>query len=118
MTTPSSTQKIALVTGGNKGIGIAIVRGLAREGFTVLLGARSAEVGQAAADTIDGGVRPVVLDVTNQEQINALAAEVAAEFGRLDVLVNNAGGQHPHVPVDGESPEAERGERRRLQERL
>ncbi len=91
MTTPSKAQKIALVTGGNKGIGIAIVRGLAREGFTVLLGARSTELGRAAATTVDGDVRPVVLDVTDQDQIDALVAEVADEFGRLDVLVNNAG---------------------------
>ncbi|MDQ1218121.1 SDR family NAD(P)-dependent oxidoreductase [Microbacterium arborescens] len=91
MTTQNRTQKVALVTGGNKGIGIAIVRGLAREGFTVLLGARSAEVGWAATATVDGDVRPVVLDVTNQDQIDGLVAEVADEFGRLDVLVNNAG---------------------------
>lgn len=91
MTTDTASSKVALVTGGNKGIGIAIVRGLAREGFTVLLGARSVEVGQKAADTIDGDVRPVVLDVTNQDQIDALAAKVATEFGHLDVLVNNAG---------------------------
>ncbi|MGN7190504.1 MULTISPECIES: SDR family NAD(P)-dependent oxidoreductase [unclassified Curtobacterium] len=91
MTTQNSTQRVALVTGGNKGIGIAIVRGLAQEGFTVLLGARSAAVGRAAADTVDGDVRPVVLDVTDQGEIDAVAAEVATEFGHLDVLVNNAG---------------------------
>lgn len=91
MTTQSTAQKVAIVTGGNKGIGIAIVRGLAREGFTVLLGARSDELGRAAATTVDGDVRPVVVDVTNQDQIDALVAEVAREFGRLDVLVNNAG---------------------------
>jgi len=91
MTTQNNTQKVALVTGGNKGIGIAIVRGLARKGFTVLLGARSAEVGRAAADTVEGDVRPVVLDVTDQGLVDAVAAEVATEFGHLDVLVNNAG---------------------------
>jgi NAD(P)-dependent dehydrogenase (short-subunit alcohol dehydrogenase family) len=83
--------KVALVTGGNKGIGIAIVRGLAREGFTVLLGARNEAAGQAAADTLDGDVRPVVLDVTDQGQVDGLVATVDARFGRLDVLVNNAG---------------------------
>lgn len=84
-------QKVALVTGANKGIGLAIARGLSEEGFTVLLGARSAQAGQEAAATITAGARPVVLDVTNQQQIDDLAAEVAAEFGHLDVLVNNAG---------------------------
>ncbi len=48
MTTGNTRAKVALVTGGNKGIGIAIVRGLAREGFTVLLGARSAELGRGS----------------------------------------------------------------------
>ncbi|MDF2046399.1 SDR family NAD(P)-dependent oxidoreductase [Microbacterium sp. Kw_RZR3] len=90
-TDENQASKVALVTGGNKGIGIAIVRGLAAEGFTVLLGARSIEVGQAAADTLTGDVRPVVLDVTDQGQVDALVAKIAAEFGHLDVLVNNAG---------------------------
>lgn len=92
MTTRRDCQgKVALVTGGNKGIGLAIVRGLARRGFTVLLGSRSLERGQQAAAGLDGDVRPVILDVTSQEQVDALAARVGAEFGHLDVLVNNAG---------------------------
>jgi NAD(P)-dependent dehydrogenase (short-subunit alcohol dehydrogenase family) len=84
-------DKVALVTGANKGIGIAIARGLANEGFTVLLGARNLEAGRLAAGTLEGDVRPVVLDVTSQEQVDTLADGIAAEFGRLDVLVNNAG---------------------------
>jgi NAD(P)-dependent dehydrogenase (short-subunit alcohol dehydrogenase family) len=92
MTTQRDCQgKVALVTGGNKGIGLAIVRGLARRGFTVLLGSRSLGRGQQAAAGLDGDVRPVILDVTSQEQVDALAARVGAEFGHLDVLVNNAG---------------------------
>lgn len=92
MTTPyASNGKVALVTGGNKGIGIAIVRALAASGFTVLLGARSLEVGRTAADTLEGDVRPVVLDVTHQEQVDALVSMIEDEFGHLDVLVNNAG---------------------------
>jgi NAD(P)-dependent dehydrogenase (short-subunit alcohol dehydrogenase family) len=92
MTTQRCYQgKVALVTGGNKGIGLAIARGLARRGFTVLLGSRSLERGQQAAAGLDGDVRPVTLDVTSQEQVDALAARVGAEFGHLDVLVNNAG---------------------------
>lgn len=83
--------KVALVTGANKGIGLAIARGLAKAGFTVLLGARNQRAGRQAADTLEGDVRPVLLDVTSQEQVDALAGRVAAEFGRLDVLVNNAG---------------------------
>ena len=105
MTTSNGfSDKIALVTGGNKGIGLAIVRGLAARGFTVLLGARDMEAGRAAAATLGGDVRPVGLDVTSQADVNALAGKVAAEFGRLHVLVNNAGAStltfHPmdHLP--------------------
>ncbi|HEY7486021.1 MAG TPA: SDR family oxidoreductase [Streptosporangiaceae bacterium] len=87
----TSKGKIALVTGGNRGIGLAIVRGLAREGFTVLMGIRSLTRGRQAAAGLDGDVRPVMLDVTSQEQVDELAARIEAEFGRLDVLVNNAG---------------------------
>ena len=67
------------------------MRQLALAGFTVLLGSRSIVAGQGAAGTLDGDVRPVMLDVTQQDQVDALAAQVSAEFGRLDVLVNNAG---------------------------
>ncbi|MEV5721965.1 SDR family NAD(P)-dependent oxidoreductase [Amycolatopsis mediterranei] len=83
--------RVALVTGGNKGIGLAIVRGLAMQGLTVLLGARSQTAGRTAAESLEGDVRPVLLDVTNQDQVDAVAAMVETEFGKLDVLVNNAG---------------------------
>ncbi|QHC62706.1 SDR family NAD(P)-dependent oxidoreductase [Rathayibacter festucae] len=104
----NSATKLALVTGGNKGIGLAIARGLAWKGFTVLLGARSVDAGRDAAGTLDGDVRPVLLDVTRQDHVDALAARVAEEFGRLDVLVNNAGVNtltfHPmdHLPTPTE----------------
>ena len=58
MTTLSHTRKIALVTGGNKGIGFAVVRQLALAGFTVLLGSRSIVAGQGAAGTLDGDAGP------------------------------------------------------------
>jgi NAD(P)-dependent dehydrogenase (short-subunit alcohol dehydrogenase family) len=83
--------KVALVTGGNKGIGLAIVRGLAAQGYTVLLGSRSLERGADVAAGVDGDVHAVLLDVTSQGEIDALAVQVDAECGRLDVLVNNAG---------------------------
>ena len=82
-----TTPLISLVTGGNRGIGLAVVRGLAGLGHTVLLGTRDL----AAAPALDGDVRPVLLDVTSQEQVDALARYVRETFGRLDVLVNNAG---------------------------
>jgi NAD(P)-dependent dehydrogenase (short-subunit alcohol dehydrogenase family) len=86
-------KKVALVTGANKGIGKAIVQGLARDGFIVYLGARNAERGEAAAAelAVDGAVRFVQLDVTDAASVSAAAQAIEAEVGRLDVLVNNAG---------------------------
>lgn len=87
-------KQIALVTGGNRGIGLEICRQLAQQGITVLLTARSAEKAEAAADTLrhDGAdVRARVLDVTNADSIEALVSGAVAEFGRIDILVNNAG---------------------------
>jgi len=73
-----STDKIALVTGANKGIGYEIARQLADRGFTVIAAARDKS-------------RDGTLDVTDAASIAAAAAEVAATYDRLDVLVNNAG---------------------------
>ncbi|GGF97087.1 short-chain dehydrogenase [Rhodococcoides trifolii] len=77
----------ALVTGGNKGIGLAIVRQLAARGTVVYLGSRDFDRGRAAAADIDGDVRPLRLDVTSAADI----AGAVAAVGSLDVLVNNAG---------------------------
>jgi NAD(P)-dependent dehydrogenase (short-subunit alcohol dehydrogenase family) len=82
---------IALVTGANKGIGFATVRRLADRGWTVLLGARDAERGAAAAETLHGDVTVLPLDVTSDESVAAAVKEVESRYGRLDVLVNNAG---------------------------
>jgi len=89
----TNPQKIALVTGANKGIGKAIAQGLAREGFLVYLGARNAERGTAAAAAlaVDGDIRFVQLDVTDATSVHAAAQTIESETGRLDVLVNNAG---------------------------
>lgn len=86
--------EVALVTGANKGIGREIARLLAGEGMTVYLGARDAERGRAAGrELADGGadVRFLQLDVTDQSQVDAAVKQIDEEFGRLDVLVNNAG---------------------------
>ncbi|NUT48981.1 MAG: SDR family oxidoreductase [Saccharothrix sp.] len=81
--------RIALVTGANKGIGYQVAARLASLGMTVLLAARDRERGGKAAAEL--GAHPIALDVTDPATITAAAAEVAREFGRLDVLVNNAG---------------------------
>ncbi|GAB7036620.1 MULTISPECIES: SDR family NAD(P)-dependent oxidoreductase [Catenuloplanes] len=82
-------ERIALVTGANKGIGAAIAEGLAGHGLTVLIAARDPEKGAAAAARI--GAYPITLDVTDDASVAAAAREVADRYGRLDVLVNNAG---------------------------
>ncbi|GAA3433946.1 SDR family oxidoreductase [Kutzneria kofuensis] len=85
---------MALVTGANKGIGREIARGLGQVGFTVLASARDRRRGaQTVAELADDGldVRFLQLDVTEEPSVFAAADRVEAEFGRLDVLVNNAG---------------------------
>src|SRR5579862_6680264 len=88
------TDRIALVTGANKGIGFEAARGIAKAGYVLLLAARNPAAGrQAATNLTQEGldVRFVALDVTRAESISAAAARIEADFGRLDVLVNNAG---------------------------
>ena len=85
---------VALVTGANQGIGLEIAKQLAAHGFMVLVGARDLWKGEEAARTIDGEARAIQLDVTDQASIDGAAARVRSEFGRLDVLVNNAGIAH------------------------
>ena len=81
--------RVALVTGGNKGLGRETVRRLIGEGLLVYLAARDAERGRRAADEL--GARPLVLDVTSDQSVASAAATIEAEVGRLDILVNNAG---------------------------
>ncbi|MDQ5828764.1 MAG: SDR family oxidoreductase [Actinomycetota bacterium] len=83
--------RVALVSGGNRGIGLEIVRQLAGRGITVILGSREEESGRAAAEGLSGDVVVRQLDVTDEGSVTRLAASVEDEFGRLDVLVNNAG---------------------------
>ena len=83
--------RVALVSGGNRGIGLEIVRQLAERGLTVVLGSRDGEQGRAAAAGLAGGVVVRQLDVADPECVDRLSRSVEEEFGRLDVLVNNAG---------------------------
>lgn len=89
----TSQNLTALVTGANKGIGRAVAAGLARRGYVVYLGARDAARGQTAARDLAaaGDVRFLRLDVTSPAEVAAAAARIDADFGHLDVLVNNAG---------------------------
>ena len=90
----TDAKRIALVSGANKGIGLEIARSLARAGLLVLLGARNPSLGEAAAAKLrDDGldVRFIELDLTDGATVQAAANRIEREFGRLDVLVNNAG---------------------------
>lgn len=102
------TPMIALVTGGNKGIGREIAAQLAQLGHTVVIGARSLERGEATAAelrAVGGDVTAVALDVTDQASAAAAADTVRARFGRLDALVNNAGISHqPGADFAGQMP--------------
>ncbi|MFJ8210602.1 SDR family oxidoreductase [Streptomyces sp. NPDC096033] len=90
----STTAPVALVTGGNRGIGRETARQLAGLGHTVLLSARRPEDAERAvagmAPAVPGTLVPCRLDVTDADDVRALARRVEEEFGRLDVLVNNA----------------------------
>src|SRR5580658_4982120 len=102
--------KVALITGANKGIGYELARQLGKEGVTVLIGARNAELGDAAAGKLkaDGANASFIeLDVTKPETIAKAAQTVRTRYGRLDILVNNAGvadkGDGPPSTADPEA---------------
>jgi NAD(P)-dependent dehydrogenase (short-subunit alcohol dehydrogenase family) len=87
-------ERIALVTGANKGIGFEIARQLGRRGMTVYVAARDRGRGSAAAEKLQGeglAARFIELDVLREETIRQAAATIEAAHGQLDVLVNNAG---------------------------
>jgi NAD(P)-dependent dehydrogenase (short-subunit alcohol dehydrogenase family) len=86
--------KVALVTGANRGIGLAVCRRLGVEGVRVVLGSRDPQRGEVAAQALRAegfDVTACRLEVTDQESVDAAAAWLEATYGRLDVLVNNAG---------------------------
>jgi NAD(P)-dependent dehydrogenase (short-subunit alcohol dehydrogenase family) len=83
--------RVALVSGGNRGIGLEICRQLADKGITTILGSRDEESGRVAAEGLSGHVVVHQLDVADENSVDRLASFVEDEFGRLDVLVNNAG---------------------------
>jgi NAD(P)-dependent dehydrogenase (short-subunit alcohol dehydrogenase family) len=90
----ASTQRVALITGANKGLGFETARQLGQQSVFVLLGSRDRERGEKAADQLrqEGiAARAVQLDVTAPETIARAAEEIGREFGKLDVLINNAG---------------------------
>ena len=102
----SQSKKVALVTGGNRGIGFAISKQLALQGISVIIGSRDIRQGEAAAKSIapsptEGGTTATTtttttvsvfeLDVTDQDSVDKLTSTIHSKFGKLDILVNNAG---------------------------
>jgi len=104
-----TTKSHALITGANKGIGLAIARQLGQQGYAVWLGCRSMERGETAASQLrQSGIEAyaILIDVTDEASVRAAAACFAAQAGQLDALVNNAGislGNYP--PASEESVE-------------
>ncbi|ARV60764.1 short-chain dehydrogenase [Nostocales cyanobacterium HT-58-2] len=91
---PSNDQKVALVTGANKGLGFEISRQLAKQGITVLIGARDETKGKEAVEKLQAeglDVESIKLDVTDISSIATAAKKIEERFGKLDILVNNAG---------------------------
>jgi NAD(P)-dependent dehydrogenase (short-subunit alcohol dehydrogenase family) len=90
----ANTKKIALITGANKGLGLEMARQLGKAGATVVLGARDAQKGEAAAAALrkEGlDAQFLKIDVTNRQDHTAAAKFLEKNFGRLDILINNAG---------------------------
>ncbi|WP_426287457.1 SDR family oxidoreductase [Luteibacter sp. E-22] len=89
----NADRRISLVTGANKGIGLEVARQLGKAGHRILLGARDEARGREAAKTLQAegiDVRFVAVDLTNAASLTAAAADIEANEGRVDVLVNNA----------------------------
>ena len=90
----ASKDRIALVTGANKGIGFEIARQLGKEGNRILIGARDRDRGQTAVANLRSegfAARYVQIDLTELATIAAAAADIESQEGRLDILINNAG---------------------------
>lgn len=87
----TENSRIALVTGANQGIGLQIATDLAASGLTVLLASRNLDRGKSAAQSLNGDIHAIQIDVTDIASIDAAATQVEQQFGRLDILINNAG---------------------------
>jgi len=91
-------KAVALVTGANKGLGLQIAKDLVKHGFVALIGSRNLASGEAAAKSVGADARAIQIDVTDQTSIADAARRIRSEYGRLDVLVNNAAILHTGDP--------------------
>jgi 7-alpha-hydroxysteroid dehydrogenase len=97
------TDRVAIITGAGRGIGAAVARTFAEAGADVVLAARTKEQLEEVAAAVESfGRRALVIpfDMNDTEQIPGLVEQAVAEFGRLDVVVNNAGGTSPKALLD------------------
>ena len=102
-----STRKIALITGANKGIGFEIARQLGKLGMTILLGARSPKLGEEAAAALRAeglDAHTLTLDVKHAPSAQRAHDFIEREYGRLDILLNNAGVMHDATLKPAETP--------------
>ena len=99
------SEKVAFITGANKGIGLETARGLGQLGLTVVIGSRDEARGRAAAEKLRSegieGVEALRFDVTRAEDHTEAARHLEGRFGRLDVLVNNAGVHLENADYEG-----------------
>ncbi|WP_414474021.1 SDR family oxidoreductase [Microvirga sp. M2] len=96
----SMNSKVAIVTGAGTGVGKAISAALLKEGYHVAMAGRRQEVLEKAAAEIGGTPLPITADVADAASVKALFAKAKDRFGRLDLLVNNAGTGAPPVPLE------------------
>ncbi|MEM9151576.1 MAG: SDR family NAD(P)-dependent oxidoreductase, partial [Cyanobacteria bacterium P01_F01_bin.3] len=87
----SQQMKRALVTGGNRGIGFAIAKGLLAAGYELIITSRSLEDANQAANELGNGVVPIALDIGDDLSIEQAVRSVSKDIAYLDVLINNAG---------------------------
>ncbi|MDQ0317963.1 NAD(P)-dependent dehydrogenase (short-subunit alcohol dehydrogenase family) [Pararhizobium capsulatum DSM 1112] len=104
-TRDKSAGGIALVTGGGTGIGRAITSALLAQGYTVVIAGRRTDIldiaaGELAWENPESTVRAIAANIGDPRSVEALFARISAEFGRLDLLVNNAGRGLPAVPME------------------
>src|SRR5215469_13028827 len=107
MTEPLKGQ-VAIITGGSRGIGLAIAQAFAAEGIAMALVARSEAAVRTASETIQtagGRAIPFPADVTDQRAVDRVVAETVRQLGPVDLLINNAGSAHAIGPIWELSPD-------------
>jgi NAD(P)-dependent dehydrogenase (short-subunit alcohol dehydrogenase family) len=105
-------DEVVLVTGGNRGIGLAIAKALAREGATVIITGRDESALRAAREEITksgGTVISHVCDIRDEDSVDQLFSDIGKHFPQIDILINNAGIAHPNAHVDHLSLETWQG---------